>query len=166
MKNLQTLILLLALMTSVSVLAQRERNYIYLFDCTKSMIGFNGSPNIWQPTKDYLKRDLEKHTTGTTLHIIPFQGKVLPSFNFSAEQFNDKKWKDIEGQLDKDVQNITNTNICDAWDAIDGYIDSHKDNYIVLLTDGLDNVKGMDALAEKLKKWCGKYPNTYPFMYY
>lgn len=150
-------------MTSVSVLAQRERNYIYLFDCTKSMIGFNGSPNIWQPTKDYLKKDLEKHTAGTTLHIIPFQGKVLPSFNFSAEQFNDKKWKDIEGQLDKDVQNITNTNICDAWDAIDGYIDSHKDNYIVLLTDGLDNVKGMDALAEKLKKWCGKYPNTYAF---
>ena len=127
------------------------------------MIGFNGSPNIWQPTKDYLKKDLEKHTTGTSLHIIPFQDKVLPSFNFKAEDFNENKWKQIDSALDGCVQNVTYTNICDAWDAIDGYIDSHKDNYVVLLTDGLDNVKGMDALVEKLKKWCGKYPNTYAF---
>lgn len=163
MRNLKTLILFLALVTSVSVWAQRERNYIYLLDCTKSMIGYGGSPNIWQPTKDYLKHDLGKHSVGTTLHIIPFQGQVLPSFNFKAEDFDAKKWKGIDKALDTLVQKVTNTNICDAWDAIDGYIDLHRDNYVVLLTDGHDNVKGMDALVEKLKRWCGKYPNTYAF---
>ena len=147
-------------MVSISAIAQRERNYIYLLDCTKSMTGFKGSPKIWEPTKNYLKSELEKHEPNTTLHVIPFQGEVLPSFNFKVEDLN---WKDINDKLNKHVEKITNTNICDAWDAIDGYVDHHKDNYIILLTDGQDNVKGRDALAKKLKDWCGKHPNTYAF---
>ena len=160
MKRLKTLILLLSLIVSASVMAQRERNYIYLLDCTKSMIGYGGTPNIWQPTKDYLKNELEKHTPGTTLHVVPFQDKILPSYNFKAE---DLKWKNIEKDLDKIVQNVTRTNICDAWDATDRFIDLHKDNYIILLTDGKDNVKGGEALAKKLHDWCGRYPNSYAF---
>ena len=160
MKNFKTLILLLILIFSVSVQAQRERNYIYLLDCTKSMTGYGGSPKIWEPTKDYLKNELGKHISGTTLHVVPFQGKVLPAFSFNA---NDCNWNKIEKELEKHVQNVTNTNICSAWDATDNYIDMHKDNYIILLTDGKDNVNGMDAVAKKLSDWCGKYPNTYAF---
>ena len=160
MKRLKTLMLFLALIISLSVVAQRERNYIYVLDCTKSMIGYGGSPKIWDPTRDYLRKELEKHTPGTTLHVIPFQGKVLPAFSFDA---NDLDWKKIDKQLQEHVQNVTNTNICDAWDATDKYIDLHKDNYIILLTDGKDNVSGMGAVAKKLSDWCGKYPNTYAF---
>lgn len=143
--------------------AQRERNYIYLLDCTKSMIGHNGCPNIWAPTKTYLKNELEKYSPGTTLHVIPFQGIVLSSFNFTAEDFNAKKWEEIEKKIDGYVQKITDTNICDAWDATDKYLDLHKDNYIILLTDGKDTHNGMAAVAKKLNEWCGKYPNTYAF---
>lgn len=163
MKRLRTLILFLSLILSVSVVAQRERNYIYLLDCTKSMKGFKGSPNIWEPTKSYLKNELEKHASGTTLHVIPFQGVVHPSFDFDAADFDSKKWKEIENKIDVYVGDITGTNICDSWDATDKYIDKHKDNYIILLTDGKDNVKGMAAVAKKLSDWCGKYPNTYAF---
>lgn len=160
MKFLKTLFLLLSLITSASVLAQRERNYIYLLDCTKSMTGYKGSPKIWNPTKDYLRKELEKHVPGTSIHVVPFQGKVLPAFSFDA---NDLDWKKIEKKLDQYVDSVTNTNICDAWDAIDNYLDKHKDNYIILLTDGKDNVYGMAAVAKKLSDWCGKYPNTYAF---
>lgn len=160
MRNLKALLILISLMTSMSVTAQRERNYIYLLDCTKSMTGYNGKPNIWNSTKDYLKGELEKHSPGTSLHVVPFQGKVLPSFNFLAENL---KWKEIEKELDKTVMSVTNTNICDAWDATEAFIDPHKDNYIILLTDGQDNVKGSDALAQKLSAWCGKHKNTYAF---
>lgn len=163
MKLLKSLLIILSLITSISVQAQRERNYIYLLDCTKSMTGFKGSPNIWKPTKSYLKNELEKHTPGTSLHVIPFQKAVLPCFNFNAEEFNAKKWKEIEGKIDYYVENPTNTNICDAWKANDRYIDLHKDNYIILLTDGKDNVNGMAAVAKMLSDWCGKYPNTYAF---
>ena len=160
MRKLKFILLLFTLSTSLSSMAQRERNYIYLLDCTKSMIGYNGSPNIWQSTKDYLKNELDKHTSGTTLHIIPFQDKVLPAFNYMAGNVD---WKKVSNELDKIVNNVTNTNICDAWDSIDEYIDLHKDNYIILLTDGKDNVNGMEAVAKKLSEWCGKYPNTYAF---
>lgn len=147
----------------MTLFAQRERNYIYLLDCTKSMIGYGGSPSIFEPTKAYLKSELEKHTSGTTLHVIPFQGDVLPSISFNAEDFNAKKWKEIEEKINGYVQNVTGTNICDAWDATGGYIDLHKDNYIILLTDGKDTRNGMTAVAKKLSEWCGKYPNTYAF---
>ncbi len=157
---MKRILLLFLVLIPVTLLAQRERNYIYLLDCTKSMTGFNGSPNIWEPTKSYLKNELVKHEPNTTLHVIPFQGEVLPSFNFRVDNMN---WTDIESKLDDHVEKITNTNICDAWDATDRYIDDHKDNYIILLTDGQDNVKGRDALAKKLNDWCGKHPNTYAF---
>ena len=160
MNKLKTLILLLSLIISASVMAQRERNYIYLLDCTKSMTGFGESPKIWDPTLVYLRKELEKHTPGTTLHVVPFQGKVLPAFSFDA---NDLDWNKIDKELQKHVQNVTNTNICDAWDSTDKFIDKHKDNYIILLTDGKDNVNGMEAVSKKLKDWCGKYPNTYAF---
>ena len=147
----------------MTLLAQRERNYIYLIDCTKSMIGYGGSPKIWAPTKAYLNSELGKHTPGTTLHVIPFQEKVLPSYNFDAAAFNPKKWKEIEETIDGFVKDVTGTNICDAWDATGKYIDLHKDNYIILLTDGKDTKNGMAAVAKKLSEWCGKYPNTYAF---
>lgn len=160
---MRRILLFLLILFPITLPAQRERNYIYLLDCTKSMIGYNGSPNIWKPTKSYLENELEKHTPSTSLHVIPFQESVLPCFNFSAEEFNGRKWKEIEGKIDEYVEKPTKTNICSAWDATDRYIDLHKDNYIILLTDGKDNVKRMAAVAKKLSDWCGKYPNTYAF---
>lgn len=152
--------MMLFLFVGQTAMAQRERNYIYLLDCTKSMTGFNGAPDIWERTKTYLRNDLAKHTAETAIHVVPFQDKVLPSFSFKAK---DLKWDDINDALNDHVQKVTNTNICDAWDAIGTHIDVHKDNYVILLTDGKDNVKGMDALVQKLRNWCGKYPNTYAF---
>lgn len=160
---MRRILLLLLVLLPTTLLAQRQRNYIYLLDCTKSMIGYGGSPNIWKPTKDYLNSELGKYTPGTTLHIIPFQGKVLPSFDFDAVNFDSKKWQEINGTIDKYVENLTGTNICDAWDATGEFIDLHKDNYIILLTDGKDTKNGMAAVAKKLSDWCGKYPNTYAF---
>lgn len=141
-------------------MAQRERNYIYLLDCTKSMSGYNGAPNIWEPTKNYLRSDIERQTPNTSIHVVPFQGKNLPTFSFMANKF---AWKDMEKILDGYMGNITKTNICDAWDLSSKYIDCNKDNYIYLLTDGVDNVKGTEALAKKLANFCGKHKNTHAF---
>lgn len=164
MKRLKLLFFLLSLVVSLSVQAQRERNYIYLLDCTKSMEGYNGTPNIWQPTKNFLQQELKKHTPGTSLHVIPFQNTLLPAYHFKAGEHN---WQKIEKELDAHLANITNTNICDAWDATDKYIDKFKDNYIILMTDGQDNhIKGVDCsklLAKKLREWCDKHPHSYAF---
>ena len=160
---MKRLLLLLSVLLPMTLLAQRERNYVYLLDCTKSMTGYGGNRNIWKSTKDYLKAELEKHSPGTTIHVIPFQGKVHQSFDFDAANFGGKKWQEIEDKINVYVEDITGTNICDAWDVTNKYINLHKDNYIILLTDGKDNVKGMTAVAKKMSEWCGKYPNTYAF---
>lgn len=148
------------LFLSLTATAQRERNYIYLLDCTKSMKGYNGAPDIWQSTKDYLESDIERQAPGTTVHIVPFQGHTLPAYSFEASKFN---WGSIENDLDKISDNVTNTNICDVWDHGLKLIDGNKDNYIYLLTDGVDNVKGTAELAKRLGNFCGKYRNTRAF---
>ena len=156
------ILLAMILVASQFAFAQRERNYIYLLDCTKSMSGYNGAPNIWAPTKNYLKTDIErqKKVKGTTVHVVPFQGSCLNVHSFLAEDFN---WKSLEKELDGYQENITRTNICDAWDEGQKYINKNKDNYIILLTDGLDNCKGTAALAQKLEQFCGKYRHTQAF---
>ncbi|MCF0194771.1 MAG: VWA domain-containing protein [Bacteroidaceae bacterium] len=160
MKNHVRILVLLAVLAVQSVYAQRERNYIYLLDCTKSMTGYNGSRDIWESTKKYLRSDIERQTRGTMVHVVPFQGKVLPPYSFPAQDF---RWDDMESDLDQIVGNVTNTNICDAWKQGQRYIDQNKDNYIYLLTDGIDNCQGIDALARELGQFCGKYRNTRAF---
>lgn len=154
------LLLSALIMLPTNATAQRERNYIYLLDCTKSMSGYNGTPNIWEPTKKYLKTDIERQTPGTMVHVAPFQGKNLPSYSFYTEKFD---WGSMEKTLDGYQQTVTRTNICDAWDLADRFIDQNKDNYIYLLTDGGDNVKGSAELAKRLANFCGKYKNTRAF---
>lgn len=155
------LCLLVACLTfMLNASAQRERNYIYVLDCTRSMTGVEGNRDIWQPTKDYLSSDIRRHALGTEIHVLPFQNKVLKDYCFYAEQFN---WGEMEKELDKFVQIPANTNICDAWDAASSFVDQNKDNYIYLLTDGQDNVKGMAELARRLGNFCGKYRNTRAF---
>lgn len=158
--SMKTFALFLAVVIAQIAMAQRERNYIYLLDCTKSMIGYNGTPDIWESTKTYLRTDIERQTSGTTVHVVPFQGETLPAYSFLAQDF---KWNAMEKDLNNIVQNVTHTNICDAWDEAAKYINKNKDNYIYLLTDGVDNVKGTAELAKRLASFCGKYQNTRAF---
>lgn len=150
-------LLLSVFFTTISAYSALERNYIYLFDCSKSMIGYNGAPNVWEDAKKYLQSDIERYSSGTSIHVIPFQHMPLSIHSFLREDFN---WRNIEKDMDGYVQNVTRTNICDALDTAEKYIDFNKDNYIYLLTDGLDNVRGMSVLAQKLRNLCGKYKNT------
>lgn len=136
---------------------QRERNYIYLFDCTQSM---KTVVDIWEPTKKYLKEDIEKLSLSSTVSIIPFQGITHPTIQFERESFN---WSKIEEKLNKYIEKITNTNICSAWDEGVKCIDMNKDNYLFILTDGEDNVNGTQALCKRISEWCGKYKNSYLF---
>lgn len=159
MKNILTFLLAL-LLSTLNATAQRERNYIYVLDCTRSMTGVGNSPNIWQPTKNYLRDDITRQTPTTEIHVLPFQEKVLTTFDFEARAFD---WKSMEKELDRLVTIPANTNICDAWSEAEKYINPNKDNYIYLLTDGQDNIKGMNELARRLSTFCGKYRNTRAF---
>jgi hypothetical protein len=151
------LILFLLTFTSISLMAQRERNYVYLFDCTQSMIN---QVNIWQPTKRYLRDDITKLDNNSTITIIPFQNQAFNAIQFDRQHFN---WNEIEKQLDEYIKTASGTNICNAWDNGIRFLNSNKDNYFILLTDGLDTYEKTQGVCKRISNWCGKYKNSYAF---
>lgn len=145
----------------------RQRNTIYVLDCTGSMNGYNGAPNIWKPTKQFLKSELEKEAKenpNARVVILPFQDKVHHPIHVDLKNI---AWARLENVLDGYVKKLTGTNICDSWLEAEKYIDQSCDNYIVLMTDGQDNAGGKPngnaRLAQILKAFCGKYKNTKGF---
>lgn len=161
-----TLILLTSLAGVCQTNQSRQRNIIYVLDCTKSMNGYNDAPDIWQQTKSYLSQELSKEAKtnpDARIVILPFQDKVLQRFESTAGNLS---WPNLEASLDKYIQDVTATNICDPWLAAEREIDETKENYIILMTDGNDNYKGDAAHPDRiayLKKifseFCGKYGN-------
>jgi hypothetical protein len=127
------------------------------------MGGFNDSPNIWQPTKDYLGKTLKNEAKGNSnsrVTILPFQEKVLKPIKVDLNNIN---WAHIESVLDGYLNKVTATNICDSWLEAEKYVDPSCDNYIYLLTDGHDNIGGtvnepkrIEKLAQILESFCGK----------
>lgn len=166
-------LLLLAAVISLAAISQpraRQRNTIYVLDCTKSMDGYNGAPAIWQPTKNFLRLELEKEARenpGSRVVILPFQEKVLHPV---VVDLKDIAWPRLNGVLDNHVNRVTATNICDSWVEAEKYIDQSCENYIVLMTDGHDNIGGAAnearrtaRLGQILRNFCGKYMNTKAF---
>ena len=144
--------------------AQKERNYIYVLDCTRSMTGFGGNPNIWNQTLQFLQEDIDSQDSDAHIVIVPFQNKPYHQITFDRSSFTPKMWtNDIRPKLDSLVKQAANTNICDAWTAAMSHVNTNKYNYVYLLTDGRDNVKGVAALCNLLSSWCGKYRDTHAF---
>lgn len=163
-------IIIACILTLCASVGLAQRNVVYVLDCTKSMTGYNGAPNIWKQTKESLKTELEKEARenpDARVTVLPFQGKVLGAKRIDLHRLD---WPALEREIDGYTKRITETNICDAWRAAETCIDESCENYIVLMTDGTDNVGGsantparMQKLAEMLRAFCGKYSNTKGF---
>lgn len=137
----------------------KKSNYIYIFDCTKSMINYG----ILDETLVFLHQDINERIPGNEITIQLFQGNPLETVHFMREDFDDKKWAEIEKLIRDHAQNVTNTNICSAWEEGLRYIDSGKYNYIYLMTDGEDNAHGSNGTAmvcKLIREWCGKYRDS------
>ena len=137
----------------------KKSNYIYIFDCTKSMINYG----ILDETLEFLHQDINERIPGNEITIQLFQGKTLESVHFMREDFNDKKWAELEKLIRDHAQNVTNTNICSAWEEGMHFIDTGKYNYIYLMTDGEDNAHGKEGTAmmcKLIREWCGKYRDS------
>ncbi|MCM1505074.1 MAG: VWA domain-containing protein [Muribaculum sp.] len=170
MRILLSVILTLTALSGFSQKQSRQRNTIYVLDCTGSMGGYNGAPNIWEPTKKFLKSELEKEARenpDARVVILPFQEKVLHPINVDLDHI---AWPNLENVLDNYLKRLTATNICDSWLEAEKHIDQTCDNYIVLMTDGHDNIGGSSNEAQRIKKlteifstFCGKYQNTKGF---
>lgn len=167
----RNLFLILFSIFSLCLFAQvRQRNIIYVLDCTASMNGYNDSPDIWAHTKNFLKNEIEKEIKSnpdSKITILPFQQNVKTPISVKPGNYS---WREIENSLNGYVKEITATNICESWLEAEKFIDLGRDNYIVLMTDGHDNIGGnsntpnrMKRLAEIFRAFCDKYNNTNGF---
>lgn len=162
-RKLLTLLLLLISFAQTNA-QNKEVKYIYLFDCTTSMKGYGGAPDIWQKAKDCLRGDIEKKTDQCDILFIPFQdSNPLSTNTFRRDQF---RWDDLESRIDGVVDKPTNTDIVGAWNRAMKAVNPHGQNVIYLLTDGSDNVHGTHAVADLIRNWCPTAPDNVQVVYF
>lgn|GEM_PF-826298 len=136
---------------------QREKNNIYLFDCTHSMI----SNGLWEPAKSALDATISAQTSicGSQFYVIPFGDKPYEVISFDSNNYNDFK-RTIDNSLDKWIRTSKYTRISDALQVAFSKIDTKKENKIYLLTDG--NPNGEDSpkkVADIITNWCSNHRN-------
>ena len=152
-------LILLSILFPITLFAQRQRNYVYIFDCTGSM----EVPNkIWKPAKQFMKEDIDQLDENATVNIVLFHQQTAVPIRFKAKDFN---WKDVEVKCDSMFKKSTHTGICQAWDLGLKFIDRNRNNYLYLFTDGLENVhpQRTEAVCQRIKDWCKQAPNNYAF---
>lgn len=156
---MKRLLLVCILVLPLTLFAQRQRNYVYLFDCTKSMIDPN---HIWEEAKSFLKEDIDQLDGNANITIVLFHQETSTPIRFKAKEF---RWKDIESMCEKMIEESKYTGICKAWDLGLKYIDKERNNYLYLFTDGTENVdkRRTDAVCDRIQNWCRQAPNNYAF---
>lgn len=152
------LILVLTLSGVQAAEAQREKNNIYLFDCTGSM----NSNKLWEPAQQALEATIENQESipGSHFVLIPFG--TNPAESISFESFEKIK-KEIKKTLDENNKGVNrnHTNISAALESAFQKVNSNKDNNIYLLTDGEpEGGDTSDKVAETIQRWCLNHKNT------
>jgi hypothetical protein len=143
------------LMAVPFAMAQKERNNIYLFDSTNSMV----IGGLLGPAKDALDTTIT-NLTDVAVTVIPFGDEPYKVFSFDSEKFAGKKAA-IHNKIDSCITIATTTNISKALKAAFAKCDPKKDNKIYLLTDGQPN--GSDSpkkVVDLIKQWCDNHKNT------
>lgn len=166
LKKATTLLItiIICLTASSSLLAQRERNFIYIFDASQSM---KNPVNVWKPTKNWLYENMMQFNKGTAT-VVPFQDKAFPEHKFDLsllkENEIDRLWVDLDEQLDKIVQKRAKHDLCVAWTEAMKRVDNKKNNYLYILTNSTDDVENMERLSDMIRDWGNtKAENVYVF---
>lgn len=152
------LVILPLVFGTLTSLAQREKNYIYLFDCTGSM-HTNG---LWNAAQFALDKNIALRTAipGSCFTVIPFGDKPYGIFSFINTNYLNKK-TDIFNSFDTCVKKAKFTNITDVLNSGFKQIDSNKDNEIYLFTDGIPNgVDSPEKVAKTIGAWCVDHRNV------
>ncbi|MDE6582529.1 MAG: VWA domain-containing protein [Duncaniella sp.] len=151
--------LIIILISGVSVAsAQREKNNIYLFDCTYSM----KTNRLWEPAKNALHATIatQKAIPGSQFTVIPFEVKPFEPITFDSYGYDARKKAEIDTTLNNIINHHTYTNITAALKEGFSHVDPKKENKIYLLTDGQpDGGDTAEQVAKTIAEWCAYHRN-------
>lgn len=152
-----TVILLFSLCITAN--ADKQRNYVYVFDCTQSM---DSDFHIWDKAKEWLKDDIMAKDDNVNITVVLFRDQADSSFSFCKYDFN---WNEIENKANYLIGSPHNkTGICDAWDEGIKHLDNARENYFILLTDGADKHDGAECVKSRMRNWCSTHDGSYGFV--
>ncbi|MDE5608721.1 MAG: hypothetical protein K2I64_07295 [Muribaculaceae bacterium] len=164
-KAFRFILFILFTLVAFNIEAKREKNNIYLMDCTQSMQNDDNN-DLWKRAKQSLDNTLRfrSQDTPASIAIMPFQDirHTYDVIHFISSDYDSIR-PTVFASLDNAIKSLSNTSIIDALERGSKLIDPDKDNRIYLYTDGQDTYVGHDGVAEYLDKWCGKYPHTQLF---
>lgn len=151
-------VLIALVVGTLTSFAQREKNYIILFDCTGSM-RTNG---LWKAAQSALDNNIALRTSIPESHftVIPFGDTPYETCSFSNTEYSKKK-QDIFKILETYIHQAKFTNISDVLKSGFKQTDPNKDNEIYLFTDGMPN--GGDSsqkVAQTIEGWCANHRNA------
>lgn len=143
------LILILTFIFSVNCFS-KQRQYIYVFDCTQSMDKDFG---IWEPAKKWLKDDIERKRDNALITIVPFRdnndGVIGPILRSKVD------WNSLENKFNTLISSAhSKTGICRAWKSATPLMKPEYENWFILLTDGEDGYDGSDKVKDLMRSWC------------
>lgn len=144
-------ITILSLLLFFPAHAEKE-NYIILFDCTASMKGSDGGPDIWKDAKNILVESIMSlNGDNANVVVVPFQDQIGQITEFVAS--DKSKINKILSDVDKMISTRhRGTSICRAWDVGLKYLEEGCLNFMFLLTDGADNIQLATGLPVALKR--------------
>lgn len=133
----------------------KNERRIYLWDVTQSMKGFQGkTPAIYDDVVAALEKDINSiKDEQTDIWVLPFQTDTIETWHVQATSIGKKDViRKIRGFEDG---SITNTNIAVPMKKVmDSLISPDRRNVLILLTDGIQNVKSNPTLIELIQQWC------------
>lgn len=164
MRKIKLLFILCALLFAHLAVAQNTN--IYVWDVTRSMIGkgtVNGekTPNVYDKVEEYLIKDIEKISIPSTrIVVIPFQEDVLREYVITAPDATPESKKAVIAKI-KETGPVcfqlthSRTNIAGPiYYALQNYQDKSRNDKVVVLTDGVQNMAGgSEALVDAIKEW-------------
>ncbi len=150
--------IILSIIASPTVHAQRERNNIFLFDCTRSM----KEAGLWAPALKALD------ATVATQSLIPDSKFIIIPFGdgqYGRHEFQNGEYPSRESAIKKEFENVMaqagNTHISPVLQEAFDLCDPARENKIYLLTDGKPNNTDSPAkVASLIAGWCGRHRNT------
>jgi len=136
--SIPSCILILFFLSSNYIFCQKKNNNILIIDNTKSMIGFNGSKDIWKNVKDYIIQFVDTDVRiGEEVTVYTFATKLSSPITFAVNSKKDKEL--VKNYINSLEASGLTTCIANALENSIADLHKNRDNYILLFTDGNEN---------------------------
>ena len=145
--------------------AQVQR-YIYLWDVTLSMKGYQGkTPDIYDNVVSFLEQEINQiNSNDAEIVVLPFQTNILEVWEVTANSKG--KAEMIRNIKNYNNSEVTNTNIAEPFrDVMEKYVKDGCKNNLYILTDGKQS-GGNKSLLAAIKDWGENAVKKNAFAYY